>query len=170
MGIPAPNKVPMVETSGASFPSNNVEANSSHKKNHSSAQVAVQTLPARIHPMKHFPPSMASTGNQLQLPTPSSMHVVSTRSISAQLINHNAVRHQLHVASTPPIGQSSTVKQTSSAAASYGRSYINSEMKLLIHTETPPAVNAQTCTSWDAPRSQPAWDTPSTTWKLLQLP
>jgi hypothetical protein len=125
MGIPAPNKVPTAETSGVSFPANYfarpvLETNSS-------AQVAAQTLAARIEQfpqMKHYLPSIASLGNQLQLPTPSA-HVASTRSTSPQLINHAAVRHQLYVAPTAPIAHSSTVGQTSS-----GRSYIASEMKL----------------------------------------
>ena len=135
MGIPAPNKMPMVETSGVSFPSNNfarpvLEANSS-------AQIAAQTLPARMdqfHPMKHFPTPMGSIADHLQLPTPSSMHVGSTRSISPQPFNHTAIRHKL-VAPTPPIALSSTVGQTSSAAASSGQSYIASEMKLGMNYE-----------------------------------
>ena len=61
MGIPDPNEVTMLETSGVSFSSNNfarpvLEANSS-------AQVAAQTLPARMdqfQPMKHSPAPIAS--------------------------------------------------------------------------------------------------------------
>ena len=58
MGIPAPNEVPNLETSGVSFPFARpvLEANSS-------AQVAAQTLPARMdqfQPMKHSPAPIAS--------------------------------------------------------------------------------------------------------------
>ena len=130
MGIAAPLKVPMVEPSGASFLSSNftrpvLQANLS-------ARVPSQNLSSRIdqyHSMKHFPPPITSTGDQLQLPTPSSMHVCSTRSIS-QLINHSAIYRDVPVTPTPPSTMSSTVSRTSSAAASSGRSYIASEMKL----------------------------------------
>jgi Tudor domain len=132
MGIPAPQKVPMVEASGASFQSSNF-ARPVLQANLSARGLPAQTLPARIdqyHPMKHFAPPMPSLADQLQLPTPSSMHVGSTRSISPQLINQSTIRRDVPVTPTPPITQCATAGQTSSAAASSGRSYIASEMKL----------------------------------------
>jgi hypothetical protein len=72
IGIPAP--VPMVEASGASFPSN-IFARPVLQANSSARGVPSQTLPTRIdpfHPIKHFPSPIASIA---QLPSTSRLSV-----------------------------------------------------------------------------------------------